>query len=197
MPEMKRYSREELLPLSKEFSGQIFIDLGCGERKKQGYIGVDIFNAGGVDVLFDLSHGLPFEDNIIDGVYSNFFFEHVPNTIYLFQEVYRVCKHGATVEFCVPHYQSFTQYKDPTHKAIIPLEMVRYFSDEKWYGSDYGINTNFKVINVQYAYLPPFRTLTSKWLFPLWPITYPIVLFARRFLWNVVHSMTIKLKVIK
>lgn len=193
----KRYSKQELQLLKAGSSDQLFVDLGCGERKREGFIGVDTYAANGVDILCNLSRGLPFEDNIIDGIYSNFFFEHVSNTIYLFQEVYRVCKNGAVVEFCVPYYQSFTQYKDPTHKAIIPIEMMRYFSDDKWYGSDYGINTNFKVIAVKYGYLPPFEKLTSKWIFPFWPVTYPFVLFARRFFWNVVHSVTIKLKVIK
>ena len=134
---------------------------------------------------------------MIDGIYSNFFFEHVSNIILLFQEIFRVCKKGAIIEFKVPYYQSVTQYKDPTHRAVIMPEMIRYFSDDKWYGSDYGINVNFRLIDIKYHYLPPLGTLLSKKLFFLWPISIPFLIFARRFFWNVVHSITMKLEVVK
>jgi len=193
----KIYFSNDLINFLPKREGQIFIDLGCGARKHPGYIGVDTAKLEGVDIVCNVEEGLPFEDNSIDGIYSNFFFEHVSNTIFLFQEIYRVCKKDAIVEFSVPYYQSVTQYKDPTHKAIIMPEMMRYFSDAKWYGSEYGINTNFKIINVKYNYLPPFNKFMSRKIFFLWPITYPVLRFARRFLWNVVHSITIKIQVIK
>lgn len=196
---MERHSIDKLrkfLPDSIEKSN-IFIDLGCGIRKRPGYIGVDTVKLDGVDIVCDLEEGLPFDDSTIDSIYSNFFFEHISNTIFLFQEIYRICKNGAIVEFRVPYYQSVTQYKDPTHKAIIMPEMIRYFTLDKWYGSDYKINTNFKLLKVTYEYLSPFHVFTSKRFFFLWPITYPLLLFARRFLWNVVHSITIKLQVMK
>ncbi len=196
---MEWYSIDKLRILLSDSveKNKIFIDLGCGTRKRLGYIGVDTVKLDGVDIVCNLEEGLPFEDNVIDGIYSNFFFEHISNTILLFQEIYRICKSGAIVEFRVPYYQSITQYKDPTHKAIITPEMIRYFTDDKWYGSDYGINTNFKLLEVKYDYLPPFNIFASKKLFFLWPITYPILIFARRFLWNVVHSISIKLQVVK
>lgn len=176
---------------------KIFIDLGCGTRKRLGYIGIDRIKLEGVDIVCDLDKGLPLNDNSVDGVWSNFLFEHIQDTIFLFKEVYRICKKDAIVEFRVPYYQSVTQYKDPTHKAAIMPEMILYFTDNKWYGSDYGINTNFKILGIKYEYLPPFNYFASKKIFFLWPITYPLLIFARRFLWNVVHSITIKLSVIK
>ncbi len=197
MAELKKYTQEELIQINPDASVKLCLDLGCGERKKQGFIGIDTLSAKGVDIVCDISKGLPCEDNIVDYIYSSFFFEHLPDVISLFKELYRVSKPNAIIEFKVPHYQSFTQYKDPTHQSILLPEMMRYFSDDKWYGSNYNINTNFKIIHIDYNYLPPFNYLSSKWIFFLWPITYPIVLFSRRFLWNVVHSITIKLKVIK
>lgn len=196
---MRRYSSEHLRNFltDKTDKSKILIDLGCGTRKRQGHIGVDNTKLEDVDITFNIEEGIPFEDNIIDGIYSNFFFEHITNTIFLFQEIYRVCKNGAIVEFCVPYYQSVTQYKDPTHKSVIMPEMIRYFTDDKWYGSDYKINTNFELLEVKYDYLPPFNIFASKKLFFLWPVTYPLLLFFRRFFWNVVHSITIKLQVVK
>ncbi len=193
--QMVRYTANELI--NKSAGDKVFVDLGCGTRKRPGCIGVDNVKLDGIDIICNIEEGLPFDDETISGVFSNFFFEHISNTIFLFKEIYRVCKNGAIVEFRVPYYQSVTQYKDPTHKAIIVPEMLRYFTDDKWYGSDYKINTNFKILGVKYDYLPPFHLFASNKVFFLWPITYPLLLFARRFLWNVVHSISIKLQVIK
>jgi len=178
-------------------NGGIRLDLGCGARKRPGHIGVDTVKLEGVDIVWDIEKGLPFEGDTVDSVWSNFLFEHVADTAGLFRELYRVCKKDAIVEFRVPYYQSLTQYKDPTHKAVILPETMRYFSSEKWYGSDYGFGTNFKLLGVKYDYLPPFDLLVGRKLFFLWPLTWPLILFARRFLWNVVHSVTIKIQVIK
>lgn len=193
---MKQYTRQELLSIAKH-SDRVAIDLGCGIRKKIGFIGVDVTKLDGVDIVCDLNEGLPFEDNTIDEVYSNFLFEHIENSILLFKELYRVCKNGSVIKFSVPHYQSETQYKDPTHKSIITPQMMRYFSDDKWYGSDYGFGINFKLVTIEYNYLPPYHKFVSKKIFFLWPITKPILSFFRRSLWNVVHSIWITLEVLK
>jgi len=195
MDKLSQAELKKLLPAGAE--GKVFLDLGCGARKRPGHIGLDTAKLEGVDLVCDIEKGLPFEDGSVDGVWSNFLFEHVSDTVFLFKELYRVCRNGAIVEFRVPHYQSVTQYKDPTHKAAIMPEMLPYFGEDRWYGSDYNINTNFKLLKIDYNYLPPFNWFVSRRLFFLWPVTWPALLFARRFLWNVVHSTTMKLQVIK
>lgn len=194
---MKKYSKIELEKIRTGKQDAILVDLGCGFRRKEGYIGVDKVQLAEVDIVCNLEEGFPFEDNVIDGIWSNFLFEHIADTIFLFQELYRVCRSGSIIEFSVPYYQSFTQFKDPTHKSIILPEMLAYFGQDNWYGADYGINVNFKVLTIKYGYLPPFNKFLSKKIFFLWPISILVLKFARRFLWNVVHSITIKLEVIK
>lgn len=189
------YSSEDLKKLSS--GSQILLDLGCGKRKKPGFIGVDVSKVEGVDIVANLEGGLPFEDNSIDGIYSNFMFEHVADSVKLFKELYRICKPNAIIEFSVPYFQSISQFKDPTHKSFITPDTLPYFSNKNWYGADYNINTNFEVQSLIYKYYPPFNFMVHKYFFFLWPITYPIVLFARRFLWNVVHSIIFKIKVLK
>ena len=193
----RKFQAFDELCLSRSITEGIYLDLGCGARKRPGYVGIDTIDLEGVDIVCDLKDGLPVSDNTVDGIYSSFFLEHLPDTIGVFKEMYRICKNGAVVEFRVPYYQSVTQYKDPTHSAVLPPEMMRYFSDEMWYGSDYGIGTNFKLVRTEFHYLSPFHLLASPKLFFLWPLTYPVLLFARRFFWNVVHSVTISLRVEK
>lgn len=64
-------------------------------------------NADGVDVVCHLGHErLPFDDNSVDTVFANSFIEHLDceETDFLLDELYRVCKPGAVIEFVSPHY---------------------------------------------------------------------------------------------
>jgi SAM-dependent methyltransferase len=192
-----RITRDQLLAMAGPGAEKVLIDLGCGTRKRAGYIGVDKTKLAGVDVVCDFEAGLPFENDTVDGIWANFLFEHVANLISLFQELYRVCRKDAIIECKVPYYQSVTQYKDPTHRSFITPQTIRYFGEEKWYGSDYKIGVNFKLLRVDYQYLPPFDRLMSKKLFILRPIVYPFILFGRRFLWNIVHSIRLTIQVQK
>jgi ubiquinone/menaquinone biosynthesis C-methylase UbiE len=46
---------------------------------------------------------LPFPDESLVGVYSNFLFQELENPLALLREIVRVCKHGADVQIWVPH----------------------------------------------------------------------------------------------
>ena len=129
------------------------IDLGCGNRKKNAsFLGIDKKLFKGVDIVCDVERGIPLRDGCVREVWSNYFLEHTSDIVFVFQELYRVCQDGAKIEFIVPYYNSINAFKDPTHKNFFTEETFRYFSGDKWYGSDYGINTNFEVVNIKYHY---------------------------------------------
>jgi SAM-dependent methyltransferase len=80
------------------------VDLGCGLAKRTGYLGVDRLPLPGVDVVCDVTAGLlPFPDDSLVGIYSNFLFQELENPLPLLREIVRVCKHGADVQIWVPH----------------------------------------------------------------------------------------------
>jgi len=181
------YTQPELKRLLKNAASEVCIDLGCGIRKKEGHIGIDKARLEGVDIVCDIERGLPIEDNCVDKMYSVYFLEHVNDLVFIFQEIYRVCKNGAVVELTVPYYTSINAVKDPTHKQFFTEETFKYFSADKWYGSDYGINTNFKVMDIRYHY----SRLIRGW--------FPEILkrCLRRYLMNMAGAMTVRLKVEK
>lgn len=164
---------------------KIFLDLGCGNRKKDGYIGIDVSYLKGVDIIADADNGLPLKDNTVDGVYSNYFLEHTKDLVGVFQEIYRVSKREAIVTIIVPYYASINAFKDPTHRQFFTEETFKYFSKDKWYGSDYNINTDFRVLEIKYHY----SRIAN--LFPFFKK------YIRRHVINSVGAMTVKLKVIK
>jgi SAM-dependent methyltransferase len=56
-----------------------FLDLGCGENKRQGCIGVDFRKAPGVDIVQDLTifPWRSIENNVADVIYTSHLLEHI------------------------------------------------------------------------------------------------------------------------
>jgi SAM-dependent methyltransferase len=80
------------------------IDLGCGGAKREGFIGLDYVSAPGVDYVLDLTKDrLPFDDNTVHHVFSAHFLEHLAAPNHIFQEIARVCRDGAKIEFWTPY----------------------------------------------------------------------------------------------
>lgn len=85
--------------------GGIKVDLGCGNEKREGYVGVDVVAQEGVDIVCDMvKDGLPFMDNEVEAINTSHFLEHVPNadTITFLKECYRVLAPGGIIEVVVP-----------------------------------------------------------------------------------------------
>ena len=83
------------------------IDLGCGSRKKEGTMGIDVHEQPGVDYVLNLqTEPLPFPNQSVEYVHSSHFLEHVENAhhvVRLFGEISRVCVDGAELEFWTPY----------------------------------------------------------------------------------------------
>lgn len=107
------------------------LDLGCGERPKAGFIGVDRVDLPGVDIEADLER--PFDllpSNSVDEVFAQHVLEHVTNFLPLLREIHRVCVPNARVEVISPHFSSPYGMSDPTHVRFFGLYSFFYFADE-------------------------------------------------------------------
>jgi SAM-dependent methyltransferase len=104
------------------------INLGCGDKKLPGEIGVDIFPSACVDVITDLNdYPLPFDDDSIDIVRSSHCFEHLDNLIALMEDIHRLLKPGGLLEVTVPHVSNIEFFRDPTHKHSFTFGTMDYF----------------------------------------------------------------------
>ncbi|MEG4407523.1 tetratricopeptide repeat protein [Microcoleus sp. MON2_D5] len=81
------------------------LDLGCGNNKKPGTIGLDCCEIPGVvDHVLNLqTDTLPFADRSVEYVHSSHTLEDLTDPIHLFQEISRVCIDGAKLEFWIPY----------------------------------------------------------------------------------------------
>jgi predicted SAM-dependent methyltransferase len=102
----------------------VLLNLGSGAKKKAGYVNVDKY--GEPDLKWDLeSFPWPWETSSVDHVLLHHVLEHLGRDtdtfLKIIQELYRVCKGGASIEVIVPHPRHDFYLGDPTHvRPIMP-----------------------------------------------------------------------------
>ena len=77
------------------------------------FITVDYNWRGGLDVCWDITRGLPLDDNCVTGVFTEHCIEHVPleSGDLVLSEIYRVLKPGGRVRIVVPDAELYlTRY---------------------------------------------------------------------------------------
>jgi len=81
------------------------LNLGCGLKKLDGFLNIDIDKNVNPDKVLDLESGkLPLKDNTVDEVVANYVLEYIGDGfLNLLKEIYRVCESGATVEIRSVH----------------------------------------------------------------------------------------------
>lgn len=86
------------------------LDIGCGENKKPGFLGVDINPGEQVDFVMDVTK-LEFEDNSIDEVFSRRCIQHVEDDRKAFREIFRVLKPNGIFTLQVASWYGWLYYR--------------------------------------------------------------------------------------
>lgn len=103
------------------------LDLGCGIRKREGAIGVDIIESDAVDLVHDLNvYPYPFEDSLFDDILMDNSIEHLDDIVKTMEELWRISKPGAKITIKVPYFRSHYAI-DPTHKHYFVAHSFYYF----------------------------------------------------------------------
>ena len=128
------------------------LDLGCGQNKQEGFVGVDLY-APNVDVKADLFQfpWTKWKDNTVDEIHCSHFVEHIPHGLrwQFFEECYRIMKLDAVMRIFVPSWKSERAYGDMTHEWPPVTAFFFYYLSKAWreankltYGP-YDIKANF------------------------------------------------------
>ena len=105
------------------------LDVGCGESKIPGAVGVDIRPSPGVDVVADLERAhWPFRNESFAEVHLNDTIEHFEDVVRAMREVHRVTKRGGRVKILTPHFSHPDAFRDPTHKHYFTYQTIDYFT---------------------------------------------------------------------
>lgn len=104
-------------------SAALRLNLGCGGRRIDGFIGVDRYRTPAVDVIADIADRLPFADGTVDEIMLDNVIEHIADIPKLMHELHRISRDGARIVVRTPHFTSLSSWRDPTH-----LHHLSYFS---------------------------------------------------------------------
>lgn len=114
------------------------LDIGCGMRKRPGFVGLDLSSASAADVRCNLEEGLPFLDGTFEEIWMSHVFEHLEDTVGMMGDIWRVMRESGKVEMRGPHFSSpHLVWGDPTHRRGLSLATFRCFTPEcGWYVSN-------------------------------------------------------------
>lgn len=113
-------------------SGKIIkLNLGCGEKKEEGYIGVDRVSTNAAEIVHDLNiFPYPFLDNSVKEIVMDNVLEHLDDVLKVMEELYRICLSGALVRINVPYFKSNSAFTDPTHRHFFTETSFKYFAPD-------------------------------------------------------------------
>lgn len=83
----------------------VFVNFGCGKNYQKGWVNIDGENNGDVNLFFTLNSVLPFENNSVDGIFSEHFVEHIDfaTGTRFFNEAFRTLKKGGVLRIVCPN----------------------------------------------------------------------------------------------
>jgi len=168
---------------------EIKLDIGCGTKKKEGYIGLDFVDhtkkyLPGEFIFADLDNkGIPFPDNSVTKIFSRESMEHFKRFEFVLSEVVRVCKNNATVEIIVPHNVSdgafyekhYTFFRLKSFQGEYELELLPYKVEKIkilfWKKPVWLFFPNYLwefLFNLHPRILDLYHKTALKFLFPAW-----------------------------
>ena len=124
------------------------LEVGCGDNKRDGYMGMDIVQLPAVDVVHDMNIvPWPFGENSFEEIIFDDVLEHSKNFLGILSEVYRVSDSNAIIKISLPHFSSDNMYSDPTHTIFFSSRSFNYFDKSLNYKHSFYLqDVNFKII---------------------------------------------------
>lgn len=116
------------------------VDLGCGNRKEPGALGVDWWPGDAVDLVADLNtFPWPLDENAFDRIVCSHIIEHVADVVGFMSEIHRIGQDGALVEITTPHFSSTASWQDPTHCRHLSLFWHELFNEQGYLSARTGV----------------------------------------------------------
>ncbi len=153
--------------------GRDVLNLGCGRKRVEGAVNLDVTPLTNPDVLHDLDRRpWPFADDSFDEVLAYDVIEHLEDVVAALEEVHRVARDGAVVRVSVPHFSSGNAFGDPTHRRFFGYHTLDCFTE----GHEHSFYTRarFRYLHRQIIFWP---TLINKAVWRLanrWPMWYEL-----------------------
>lgn len=119
----------------KKAATDLKLDLGCGNNKREGFLGVDMTKTPATDFVHDLfKFPWPFADGCAEELHCSHFFEHVPAMLRpkFMEECYRILKPGGKFTVITPYYSSMRSVQDFSHQWPPICEASFLYFNKGW-----------------------------------------------------------------
>lgn len=125
------------------------LEIGCGNKKIKGAIGIDIVKTPQVDIVHNLDKiPYPFKANSFDIIYADNILEHLDIPLdNLLGELCRICKPNGILKIKVPNCLTVGAFADPTHKKFFSWFTFDYFGSNS---QSYYSKTRVKIIRKRF-----------------------------------------------
>ena len=146
------------------------LNIGCGNKVIDGYLGVDKFQCDAVDYICDIEiEELPFEDSSVDAIMMDNAIEHFKDIPKVINELVRVSKKGCVIEIITPHFSALSSWIDPTH-----IHHLSYFSFDHFEKSNVShyVGNGISVKNKKLSFGGGVFGLIARLLFKINPRKY-------------------------
>ncbi|HVB81613.1 MAG TPA: methyltransferase domain-containing protein [Candidatus Binataceae bacterium] len=169
------------------------LNLGCGLKRIQGAVNVDVAKSVGPDIVCDLNRRpWPFASDQFSEVFAYDVIEHCDDAVLTMEEIHRVCAHGAVVHITVPHFSCANAFTDPTHRRQFGWGSFHYFTRE--HALSFYSSAAFRRRTSQIIFFPTFvnkviRRIANRypeeyerrwaWLFPAWFLYFELEVIKR------------------
>lgn len=181
-------------PCSQKIQQLPRLNVGCGTRPEPNFVNSDLYEAPGVDVVFDCQGKWPFPDNRFSGIYASHVVEHLDKPQEFFNEAWRVLHAEGSLLVRVPHsrYDAHA-WADFTHKRPIPVESF-YILGPKIMETTYNLQHKADRIGAWETKIV-YQVLISPWMRRWLPKS--VVYWAIEHLNNICSELIVWMKPIK
>lgn len=106
------------------------LDIGCGQLKKAGFLGVDIVKGENIDYVLDACD-LTFKDKSVDEVYSRRCIQHVKKDWKALSEISRVLKPNGKLTLIVSSWYGWLFYKLKLSQSHGKYDVFHFYTDKR------------------------------------------------------------------
>lgn len=132
---------------------EVKLQFGSGYKYKKGFVNIDLLPETNPDIVMDLDkERLPFSDESVDFITSEFLFEHLRNFEFVLRECHRVMKKGSSMYMMLPYATGISG--DYEYHIIRP----RY-----WVFADFDKANNNRMVEAN-----PTWKIDRRLIFPRW-----------------------------
>jgi SAM-dependent methyltransferase len=156
------------------------LNLGCGLKSIEGFVGVDFISTPAVSIVHDLNNfPYPFGNNSVSEIILDNVLEHLDDVIKVMEELYRLSEPGALIKINVPYFKSNSAYTDPTHRHFFTETSFKYFTKDN--ALNFYTLARFEIIKTElichqeykdakhfFRNLLPFKKLFNYFLFNIY-----------------------------